>query len=375
MPIGATTKTAGIPISFPNNIEETARAMMVFLNAGGLQGGGVNFDAKIRRNSTDLEDLFHAHIGGADTFARGIMVADKVLNDPAFSSIVNGRYSSFDSANGFAFEQGKLSLCDLFDVATRQYGCHQTEKRQARVFREYFKQSLYKQTIMGNKSYLLRLTLVATLGGLLFGYDTGVIAGTVGSLDAFFIEPKGLDELAASSLKGWLVSIALIGCIVGGALAGLVGKKFGRKKGLLIAGVLFFISALGSALPELFFQPLGQGDHTLSTIFMIYRFIGGIGVGIASMLSPVYIAEIAPAKDRGKLVSYNQLAIVGGFMIVYFVNYFIALSGDDLWLNEIGWRYMFASELVPVSIFLGTLIFCARIRRDLWCLTTKKLRH
>jgi xylose isomerase len=104
---------------FPNNIEETARAMMVFLNAGGLQGGGVNFDAKIRRNSTDLEDLFHAHIGGADTFARGIMVADKVLNDPAFSSIVNGRYSSFASSNGFAFEQGKLSLCDLFDVATR----------------------------------------------------------------------------------------------------------------------------------------------------------------------------------------------------------------------------------------------------------------
>ncbi len=104
---------------FPNNIEETARAMMVFLNAGGLQGGGVNFDAKIRRNSTDLEDLFHAHIGGADTFARGIMVADKVLNDPAFSSIVNGRYSSFASSNGFAFEQGKLSLCDLFNVATR----------------------------------------------------------------------------------------------------------------------------------------------------------------------------------------------------------------------------------------------------------------
>ena len=103
---------------FPNNIEETARAMMVFLKAGGLQGGGVNFDAKIRRNSTDLEDLFHAHIGGADTFARGILVADKVLNDPAFSSIVNGRYASFDNGNGFTFEQGKLSLSDLFDVAT-----------------------------------------------------------------------------------------------------------------------------------------------------------------------------------------------------------------------------------------------------------------
>ena len=207
------------------------------------------------------------------------------------------------------------------------------------------------------KSYLLKLTLVATLGGLLFGYDTGVIAGTVGSLDAFFIEPKGLDELAASSLKGWLVSIALIGCILGGAIAGLIGKKFGRKRGLVIAGSLFFISALGSALPEIFIQPLGQGNHTLSTVFMIYRFIGGIGVGIASMLSPVYIAEIAPAKDRGKLVSYNQLAIVGGFMVVYFVNYFIALSGDDTWLNDIGWRYMFASELVPVGIFLA-LLYC-----------------
>ena len=103
---------------FPNNIEETARAMMVFLKAGGLQGGGINFDAKIRRNSTDLEDLFHAHIGGADTFARGLLVADKVLNDPAFLSIVDGRYASFDSGKGSAFEQGKLSLSDLFDVAT-----------------------------------------------------------------------------------------------------------------------------------------------------------------------------------------------------------------------------------------------------------------
>jgi SP family xylose:H+ symportor-like MFS transporter len=132
-----------------------------------------------------------------------------------------------------------------------------------------------------------------------------------------------------------------------------------------VAGVLFFISALGSALPEMFIQPLGQGDHTLSTVFMIYRLIGGIGVGIASMLSPVYIAEIAPAKDRGKLVSYNQLAIVGGFMVVYFVNYFIALSGDDLWLNEIGWRYMFASELVPVSIFLLLLYFVPDTPRSL----------
>ena len=103
---------------FPNNIEETARAMMVFLKAGGLQGGGVNFDAKIRRNSTDFEDLFHAHIGGADTFARGLLVADKVLNDKNFTSFVQQRYASFDAGKGSHFEQGKLSLNDLYTLAT-----------------------------------------------------------------------------------------------------------------------------------------------------------------------------------------------------------------------------------------------------------------
>lgn len=103
---------------FPNNIEETARAMMVFLKAGGLQGGGVNFDAKIRRNSTDFEDLFHAHIGGADTFARGLLVADKVLNDKNFTSFVQKRYASFDTGKGSDFEQGKLSLNDLYAIAS-----------------------------------------------------------------------------------------------------------------------------------------------------------------------------------------------------------------------------------------------------------------
>jgi xylose isomerase len=103
---------------FPNNIEETARAMIVFLKAGGLQGGGVNFDAKIRRNSTDFEDLFHAHIGGADTFARGLLVADKVLNDTNFTSFVQERYASFDAGKGSDFEQGKLSLNDLYAIAS-----------------------------------------------------------------------------------------------------------------------------------------------------------------------------------------------------------------------------------------------------------------
>mgnify|MGYP001307421998 FL=1 len=102
---------------FPNNIQEVAVAMLVFLKYGGLQGGGVNFDAKLRRNSTDLEDLIHAHIGGADTFARGLIVADKILNDSNFSSTINKRYSSFDSGDGKKFENGNLSLGDLFQIA------------------------------------------------------------------------------------------------------------------------------------------------------------------------------------------------------------------------------------------------------------------
>lgn len=207
-----------------------------------------------------------------------------------------------------------------------------------------------------NSGYLLKLTLVATLGGLLFGYDTGVISGTVGSLESFFVTPKGLSEAAASAFKGFLVASALIGCIIGGTFGGLVSKKLGRKKGLILAAVLFLISALGSAMPEMFLAPIGQLDHTFSTVFICYRIIGGIGVGLASMLSPLYIAEIAPADSRGKLVSFNQLAIVGGFMVVYFVNYFISKGGgSDEWLNIVGWRWMFASEVIPAGLFLGLL--------------------
>ena len=205
--------------------------------------------------------------------------------------------------------------------------------------------------------YLLKLTVVATLGGLLFGYDTGVISGTVGSLDSFFVIPKGLSETAANAFKGFIVSSALIGCIIGGALSGFVSRWLGRRNGLILAAILFLISAIGSAMPELFFESIGQGDHTFSTVFIVYRIIGGMGVGLASMMSPLYIAEIAPANIRGKLVSYNQLAIVAGFMVVYFVNYFISKTGgSDEWLNTVGWRYMFASEIIPAGLFFIFLL-------------------
>ena len=102
---------------FPNNILETTEAMLVFLKAGGLQGGGVNFDAKIRRNSTDIDDVFHAHIGGADTFARALLTADKIITSSPYEKLRKARYSSFDSGNGKAFEEGKLSLSDLYNIA------------------------------------------------------------------------------------------------------------------------------------------------------------------------------------------------------------------------------------------------------------------
>ncbi|WP_282036608.1 D-xylose transporter XylE [Saccharicrinis aurantiacus] len=208
-----------------------------------------------------------------------------------------------------------------------------------------------------NSMYIILITIVATLGGLLFGYDTAVISGTTSSLGDFFVEPLGLEETAANSLKGFIISSALIGCIIGGILGGLLSSKYGRKNTLIVAAILFFISALGSAFPEIGIRSFGEADHTFVWHFIVYRIIGGVGVGLASMISPMYISEIAPADKRGTLVSFNQFAIIFGMLVVYFVNYGIASSGDDNWLNEIGWRYMFASEMIPATLFLVCLFF------------------
>lgn len=217
----------------------------------------------------------------------------------------------------------------------------------------------------GNLWYVTILTFVATLGGLLFGYDTAVISGTVSSLKVVFIDPYHWPETVANSWHGFLVSSALIGCIIGGVAGGLVSVKLGRKKGLLLAAVLFLISAIGSAMPEMLFRPIGEADHTFMYHFIVYRIIGGIGVGLASMLSPMYIAEMSPANMRGKLVSWNQFAIIFGMLVVYFVNYSIALNGDTAWLNTTGWRWMFASEIVPAAFFLMLLFFVPETPRFL----------
>lgn len=279
----------------------------------------------------------------------------------------------------------------------------------------------------GNFAYIMSLTLVATLGGLLFGYDTAVISGTVGALKNLFVAPlvndpslaipviiefkvvvsicfvviailassflfklygkaKGglysviltalsamivyfqfialpneLTEAMANALNGFIISSALLGCIIGGSMGGYIAQTMGRKNGLILAAVLFTISAIGSAVPD----TMNFFGAQLSTSFIFYRVVGGIGVGLASMLSPMYIAEIAPANIRGKLVSWNQFAIVGGMLVVYFVNYFIAKGQTEEWINATGWRWMFASEVIPCLLFLVFLFFVPETPRYL----------
>jgi MFS transporter, SP family, xylose:H+ symportor len=204
-------------------------------------------------------------------------------------------------------------------------------------------------------SLVTGVTFVATLGGLLFGYDTAVISGAVSSIDANFIDPQHLSETARSSLSGWTVSSALFGCIIGALIAGWVSNAIGRKGGMVIAGALFFLSALGSAYPEFGLGPIGGMGPAALTPFILYRIVCGVGVGIASMLSPLYIAEISPPHIRGRLVSFNQLSIVLGIALVYFVNWAIAKQGDDTWVRTTGWRLMLVSEAVPAVLFLGLL--------------------
>jgi SP family xylose:H+ symportor-like MFS transporter len=200
------------------------------------------------------------------------------------------------------------------------------------------------------------LTLIAALGGLLFGYDTAVISGAVSAIDANFITPRGLSETAANTLSGLTISCALWGCVIGAAIAGPLSTRIGRRGGLLVAAVLFLVSSLGSAFPEYGFGPIGGMGPQALVPFVIYRIISGIGIGAASMLSPMYIAEIAPPAQRGRLVTYQQIAIVGGMVIVYFVNWAIAAQGDDAWVLSTGWRYMLLSGAIPAGLFLLLLL-------------------
>ena len=228
------------------------------------------------------------------------------------------------------------------------------------------------RTETGSKSYLFSIVLVAVLGGLLFGYDTAVISGAEKGLQAFFI---GASDFAYTDfMHGFTSSSALIGCIIGSALSGLFASNLGRKKSLVAAGIFFFLSALGSYYPEFLFFERGHADFNLLIAFNLYRVLGGIGVGLASAICPMYIAEVAPSNIRGTLVSWNQCAIIFGQLVVYFVNFMIlgdhtnpliektaegiyaVLPTSDAWTIATGWRYMFVSEAVPAGLF--TLLVC-----------------
>ena len=210
-----------------------------------------------------------------------------------------------------------------------------------------------EQPKVSTMGFVIKITVVAALGGLLFGYDTAVIAGAIGFLKIKFdLSPV---------MVGWVASSAIWGCIAGSITAGYLSDRIGRKKVLIITAVLFAVSSAGTAIPNNLTQ------------FIISRFIGGLGIGGASMLSPLYISEISPAKIRGKLVSVYQLAIVFGINIIYFVNLRIASLGNDAWKVEHGWRYMFASGLIPSALFLVLLFLVPESPR--WLIKNNRLKE
>ena len=194
-----------------------------------------------------------------------------------------------------------------------------------------------------NWRYLLPVCLIATLGGLLFGYDTGVISGAIEPLTAKFA--------LGDFMKGWASGCVLLGCAAGVLLVGPVSDRFGRKLAMILAALMFLASAIGTALPNGIL------------VFILFRILGGVGIGIASITTPMYIAEITPANIRGRMVAVNQIAIVGGIAVTAFINYFIAHAKGDpaqpeiqAWLIHSGWRWMFGTGVVPAVLFGALLI-------------------
>lgn len=187
-----------------------------------------------------------------------------------------------------------------------------------------------------NTGYILRICGIAALGGILFGYDTAVISGAIEALKTYF-------DLSPAE-TGWAVSNVVIGCVVGAFGAGPLAGRYGRKKALVVAAFLFTISAIGAALATTF------------TSFVIYRIIGGLAVGLAATVSPMYMSEVSPKDMRGRALSMQQFAIVFGQIVIFYVNFKIASYASEAWLVEMGWRWMIGSEVIPCLLFTA-LVF------------------
>ena len=207
-----------------------------------------------------------------------------------------------------------------------------------------------RQTAGLNLFFVWRVSMVAAMGGLLFGYDWVVVGGARPFYELYY-------RLDTPALSGWGVSSALVGCLLGAVVSGVFSDKYGRKRLLLLSGLLFTVSAIGTALAPTF------------SLFTVFRILGGIGIGLASNLSPMYIAEISPAPIRGKLVSVNQLAIVIGVLAAQSTNWIISMFDAQLanntaheaifesWTGQYGWRWMFAAETVPALLFFVLMYF------------------
>lgn len=222
-----------------------------------------------------------------------------------------------------------------------------------------------------NRKFILGITLISAMGGLLFGYDWVVIGGAKPFYERFF------DITQSPYLQGWAMSSALIGCLAGALASGYLSDRLGRKKPLITAAALFTIAAIGT------------GSFNSLTLFIIFRLIGGLGIGLASAVSPMYIAEISPAPLRGRLVSINQLTIVIGILAAQLVNYLIAEkipSGatDSMilhsWNGQTGWRWMFWAGTFPAITFLVLAFFIPESPRFLaksgnWLVADKILRR
>ncbi|MCL1667269.1 sugar porter family MFS transporter [Elizabethkingia ursingii] len=201
-----------------------------------------------------------------------------------------------------------------------------------------------------NSGIIYKATLVASVGGLLFGYDTAVISGAIGFMRSFY----QLSDI----MTGWVASCALLGCIAGAMYSGKLSDRAGRKKVLMLSAVLFTISSIGTAIAPTLWS------------FVLFRIIGGMGIGIASMLSPMYISEMAPASVRGRLISVFQLGIVTGILVIYFVNAYIASIHNEAWNISTGWRWMFGSGIIPSVIFILLLLTVPESPR--WLASQKK---